>query len=57
MKNPHSPTKEWLDGIATGRNGYDVDAEPGDTGETTLTRDGTEYEITVTVPDTTEEEN
>lgn len=52
MKNPNSPTRSWLDSIATGRNGYDVDAESGDSGTTTVEREGTEYEVTVRVPDT-----
>jgi len=51
MSNPHSPTKSWLDGVATDRNGYDIDAEPGDEGSITRERDGTEYEVTVTCTD------
>ena len=45
--NPHSPTKAWLDGVATGRNGYDHDAEGGDEGEQVVERDGTRYRVTV----------
>lgn len=48
MTNPHSPTKEWLDGIATGGNGYYVDAEPGDEGTMVFTTPtGERYEVTV----------
>lgn len=47
MDNPHSPTKAWLDGVATQRNGYVNDAEPGNTGEITVFLDGVEYTVTV----------
>lgn len=45
--NPHSPTKPWLDGVATDQNGYDVEAEAGDEGEQVLERDGQKYRVTV----------
>lgn len=47
MSNPHSPTKSWLDGVATDMNGYEADASEGDKGSTTLERQGVEYEVTV----------
>lgn len=45
--NPHSPTKPWLDGVATGRNGYSHEAEAGDEGEQVVERDGAHYRVTV----------
>lgn len=47
MDNPHSPTKPWLDGIATGQNGYHHDAEPGDSGRIRTEREGVTYRVEV----------
>lgn len=47
MSNPHSPTKPWLDGIATVKNGYYNSADEGDEGTVTVARNGVEYRVTV----------
>jgi len=57
MRNPHSPTKEWLDGVATDQNGYAVDAQAGDENSMIVTRDGVEYEVTVSCLGESEQDN
>lgn len=45
--NPHAPTTTWLEAVACPGDAYDADAEEGDKGTTTVTRDGKRFEVTV----------
>lgn len=46
MKNPHSPTKAWLNSVASDESGY-VTADVGDSGEITLEHGDETFKVTV----------